>query len=312
MLINYYSVKVTSIPSILFAHSFHTDGYEYERSLQYNHFEISSMEQGVVHRHYNYNVDIDIPEYSISIQFPSKDCLFSQTCADYHSHNTVGFVCENTIAKISKEEIIELTNMHENSFPWESEKDSSISFIFPNLLLPSDDTIKVRNLCKQIIQEFNTTNPKLRQLACVSSLFSLFKLLTDISCKQILEQQAASRRYVPANALYAKQAMLYINAHVDEKISTDQIANHLGISVGYLSNIFKQETHQTLIKYINNAKIKKIIDLVNHQNMSFYQAGKVVGIEDAPYLSRLFKKTYGISYRDYIDHFKKFERHNGS
>ncbi|MBO4326253.1 MAG: helix-turn-helix transcriptional regulator [Clostridia bacterium] len=301
MAINFYLVKIRSVPRILFAHGFHTENYYYERLAQYHHIEISSMEHGVVHRSYNSGLRIDIPENAISVQFPLGDRSFSQSCDGYHSHNTIGFICDYTVSKIDKEKITELTGSVNNLPSWNTPDDPDICFIFPDILMPSANAIKVRNLCRRVIQEFNTANPAFQQLSGVSYLFLLFKLLTEISCELITEQEVPDR-FARAYSLYTKQAVLYISDHIDEKINVGEIADHLGISVGYLSNIFKHEMGQTLVKYINGAKMKKVIDLVQHNNVIFSQAGRIVGIEDAHYLSRLFRKLYGVSFREYIDH----------
>lgn len=301
MAINFYLVKLRSIPRILFAHSFHTDNYFYERLAQYRHIEISSMEHGLVHRTYNSGTQIDIPENTISVQFPLKDCSFSQSCDGYHSHNTIGFICDFTVSKIDQEKIKELTGSINNLRLLNTTEDPEICFIFPDILMPSDNAIKVRNLCRRVIQEFNTANPVFQQISGVSYLFLLFKLLTEISCGLITEQEAPGSFAGPYSR-YTKQSVLYISDHIDEKINVDKLAGHLGISVGYLSNIFKREMGQTLVKYINSAKMRKILDLVQHNNVGFSQAGRIVGIDDAHYLSRLFRQLYGVSFREYIDH----------
>jgi len=64
----------------------------------------------------------------------------------------------------------------------------------------------------------------------------------------------------------------------------------------------------TLKQYINREKINKVIQMTCIEKMSLKEAGETVGIFDPNYLSRLFKKQTGLSYRQYISNYWKNTR----
>ena len=86
-----------------------------------------------------------------------------------------------------------------------------------------------------------------------------------------------------------------------KSLSVEEIANHIGISGGYLHKIFKEITGLTIIEYINLYKINLVKQYVKSSKISLKEAAYQVGIEDPSYLSRLFKKTAGLSFREYCN-----------
>ena len=73
----------------------------------------------------------------------------------------------------------------------------------------------------------------------------------------------------------------------------------MGVSQGYLQNIFKKVTGLTIIEYINREKIDAVKRNTANGRMNLHDAAKFVGIEDQAYMSRLFKKVTGISFQQY-------------
>ena len=89
------------------------------------------------------------------------------------------------------------------------------------------------------------------------------------------------------------KAKRYIINHISEKIYVEDIASAVGLSVGYLSNIFKKTTGQTLVEYINTVKLQRVRELRLTLGVTLKEAGKTVGFYDETYLSRLYKKYFG-------------------
>ena len=89
--------------------------------------------------------------------------------------------------------------------------------------------------------------------------------------------------------------ILFVEQHINEKITLEMIAKHLGISEIHVSRIFKAETGKNLIQYINEQKIQRAIELMEHSNMKIKDVAEAVGFEDQLYFNKVFKKIIGIS-----------------
>lgn len=54
-----------------------------------------------------------------------------------------------------------------------------------------------------------------------------------------------------------------------------------------------------IIAFTNDYRMKIAQQLIEHSGLSLQEAALQVGISDPSYMSRLFKKTTGISYREF-------------
>lgn len=101
---------------------------------------------------------------------------------------------------------------------------------------------------------------------------------------------------------YVLGAMDYIGAHYnDPGISVGSIAQHLGLSEGHLSHLFKKETDYTLLNYLTRLRIHKAMELLRDCRAKVYEVAEEVGYKDIAYFSATFKKVVGMSPSEYQD-----------
>lgn len=95
------------------------------------------------------------------------------------------------------------------------------------------------------------------------------------------------------------QALSYIQNNYSRKISLASVAEHVGLSSGYLCRIFKEETSISINAYINNLRMTKAGELLRDKNSYIKEVAVSVGFEDQLYFSRLFKRYYGTTPSEY-------------
>lgn len=101
---------------------------------------------------------------------------------------------------------------------------------------------------------------------------------------------------------YVLGAMDYIGDHYnDPGISVGSIAQHLGLSEGHLSHLFKKETDYTLLNYLTRYRIHKAMELLRDCRAKVYEVAEQVGYKDITYFSATFKKLVGMSPSEYQD-----------
>ena len=93
----------------------------------------------------------------------------------------------------------------------------------------------------------------------------------------------------------------YINEHVDEKITLNQLSDVFNISPNYLSILFSKYNDMGFIDYVNHAKIECAKEMLDEGTLKIYEISDKLGYESAFYFSRVFKKVEGMSPRDYIN-----------
>ena len=91
----------------------------------------------------------------------------------------------------------------------------------------------------------------------------------------------------------------YLDEHYTEKIALDYLSEHFFINKFYLSKIFKEIYGMTVNNYLISKRITRAKQLLRFTDMTVDEVGVVVGIGDANYFSRIFRKVEGISPREY-------------
>lgn len=101
---------------------------------------------------------------------------------------------------------------------------------------------------------------------------------------------------------YVLEAMDYIGAHYSEPgIGVAAIAEHLGISEGHLSHLFKKETDYTLLNYLTRYRMHQAMEQLRDCRVKIYEVAEAVGYRDVTHFSSTFKKLVGVSPSEYQD-----------
>lgn len=96
-----------------------------------------------------------------------------------------------------------------------------------------------------------------------------------------------------------QKAKAYMDAHITQDLSLEDVADYLGITPPYLSLLFKKVHKETFVQY----RIMKRIELAKRMlEMPHYRTNDIayeVGYENYPHFSRMFKKVTGLSPLEY-------------
>ncbi len=95
-----------------------------------------------------------------------------------------------------------------------------------------------------------------------------------------------------------------VKEYIHQQYSRDDVtlqdaASHVGVSPSHLSKIFGQETGTTFIEYLTQTRIRHAKELLLTTNAKTYEIACMVGYNDAHYFSHLFKKTTGMTAKDF-------------
>lgn len=92
---------------------------------------------------------------------------------------------------------------------------------------------------------------------------------------------------------YIKKAKNYIACNYDCDISVQDIADFINVHPVYLHRIFKKNTGNTIIEYLNNMRIEKAKMLLRNTDIPVTDISSYVGINSLQYFTFLFKKSIG-------------------
>lgn len=98
----------------------------------------------------------------------------------------------------------------------------------------------------------------------------------------------------------ANLAMDYMQKNYgDPELGLNQICDYLNISTSHFSSIFKEATGKTFIEVLTNIRMEKAKQLLRQTTLKNYEIAEKVGFSDPHYFSIAFKKTTGMTPKEY-------------
>lgn len=96
-----------------------------------------------------------------------------------------------------------------------------------------------------------------------------------------------------------EKARQYVQDNVEKRIMLQDVANHICISPGYLSALFKKQYNQNFVDYINQVKTERACELIREGKYRIYEISYMLGFENAYYFTRVFKRYTGMTPTEY-------------
>ncbi|SDB29178.1 response regulator [Eubacterium oxidoreducens] len=118
------------------------------------------------------------------------------------------------------------------------------------------------------------------------------KLSYEVSVK--LAKAMNSNQTMTSNKIIA-DALAYMEENYKENLSLQNVADAIGISKNYLSNLFKKELDITFVNYLTGLRIERAKELLKEGSLKMYEVAEAVGYNDYAYFSQIFKKHTGVT-----------------
>ena len=275
-----YKLTVTQMPQVAFACSASTDRYR-------NHFdhkgtlEITTVE----------GCGIDLTAGGETVYVPPRSVLviMPDTVCDIAAHGS-GVVRDDTIAMDMGPLTYETLSAGDD--PGEDR------LLLPMVLTPGDDYPNITRLIRTFISRYMRDSAASR-CECLALWFELLACL-DTQCRLRLRGRLEDSR-LPSSQMYVRKAKSYIERHYTEHLRIPEVAAELRITPNYLSSMFKQITGKTVLDYIHMVRIQAVKELLSQpRSGSLSEIAAKTGLGSARNLCALFRKTCGVSVREYL------------
>lgn len=96
-----------------------------------------------------------------------------------------------------------------------------------------------------------------------------------------------------------RAAQRYIAESYTEEITLADVAEHVGISAGYMTTLLKQYLGYNFVDYLNRVRIEHACGYLEQSYLKNYEIAFKVGFRDEKYFSKVFRKIMGISPKEY-------------
>ena len=91
----------------------------------------------------------------------------------------------------------------------------------------------------------------------------------------------------------------YIRQHLEDDLSVDILAEIAHLSPSYLSRSFKKKYNMNLVDFITQERMKLAAELLANEKLTITMVSAKSGYNNYTYFTKVFKKTYGKSPREY-------------
>ncbi len=275
---------------------------------------------------YNANDDLAVKVFTRVLYVSTgPDNLINSNCFEIwrlNSNECTFFINKNKFELKSKDIVIISQNDNYGYELYKSRVDFSVIKIYPDIftsLLPKNQIIKnkfelleinpkISNyvergtpLYEKITLIINKVNNYFINKECdceilaISELFSFFTILAKFSENDNQQNRKGTR---PDTALV--KSIEYINSHLSEELTLENISDVCGLSPNYFSNLFRSQTGIKLWDYIGEQRINLATKLLlENPNEPIISIALRCGFNNCPNFNRTFKKITGQTPKKY-------------
>ena len=118
--------------------------------------------------------------------------------------------------------------------------------------------------------------------------------LRDGLCETLKSKRVTYKEHVISSV------QKYIQNHIEERLTLNEVAAVFGLSPNYLSVLFKKTCNVGFSEYITQMKVSKAKSMLLDQDLRVYEVADRLGFESAFYFSKVFKKVAGVSPREFV------------
>jgi len=165
----------------------------------------------------------------------------------------------------------------------------------------SDYKLKLNRVC-DVLEELHTLLQLRLNIRDVYLLHGELALASAVSEEMAWEQFASAvrRRLEELKAKRkgrvkdpVEESKQYIELHLAEEVSLEEVAEHIGLNPSYFSQLFKQSTQETFVQYRTRRRMEKAKKLLEQPQWRITDISGEVGYADHPHFTKTFKKYAG-------------------
>lgn len=101
------------------------------------------------------------------------------------------------------------------------------------------------------------------------------------------------------NSIHIRKCIDYIYEHLHEKLTTQELANYLGLNTSYLSKLFVKETGVNIKDFITRAKVNTAQNMLKNSDFSYLDIALSLGFSTQSAFISIFKKQTGMTPKEY-------------
>lgn len=172
---------------------------------------------------------------------------------------------------------------------------STICFCRKNMLVLCVSANTARQ-CEDYFERLNPQIPfaQIRQSAPLTEEQGLW-----LGYDEVLQKEKDELQNLQDTANPIKLIKAYIQEHLSENLTLNEMAELAYVHPTYLSKLFKKETGQNISDYILDCRIQTAKEYLKKPQYKIYEVAEICGFKDPKYFSNVFKGAVGCTPKEY-------------
>ena len=125
----------------------------------------------------------------------------------------------------------------------------------------------------------------------------LLHLLREADARSTVKLQTSNAIHSENEII--RQAQLYINSHIREKLSVPLVARQVDVSPSYLTALFHKNLQISPGEYIRRIKLQESKQMIRESDLNFTEIAAALQYSTVHHFSRQFKEKFGITPTEY-------------
>lgn len=156
---------------------------------------------------------------------------------------------------------------------------------------------KLRAMLNDYLQAYPSPNTSISSMVNLSDFFSLLKNL-DLLITEGIKKSSTGSLSVSQSQKTVNSIIAYINKHLTEPLTLDDIANEFFLNKDYIGRLFKDHTHATIGHYVSVQRAGLAASMLE-DGLTVTEVQERLGFSSYAYFFKFFKKMTGISPSQY-------------
>jgi AraC-like DNA-binding protein len=98
---------------------------------------------------------------------------------------------------------------------------------------------------------------------------------------------------------HPEEALQFVRDHCTDPLTLPGLASRYGLNPSYFSRLFHRHAGMPLVEFVNKARVQRSCQLLKRSDASILEVAVAVGYNNLSHFNRCFRRTMGMSPREY-------------
>lgn len=178
---------------------------------------------------------------------------------------------------------------------------------FSDLIAPAPSNVKLHCLSDLLTRIYQRIHEAGISVSAVFPRETLIERMKQMHAENMMDEATALlcdlytsvQQFRHTGSSVVEQIKRYINEHLSEKMTVDDIAHSVYLSSGYVSRAFRLQCGESLMDYVIRLRMQRAAELIVSGRYTIAEIASLSGYQDRTYFYRSFKKWMGCTVREY-------------